>query len=189
MNSPAADPPVEPTDERVDLDATRSMSSDDQASQLANVLDRYLADLQAGHQPDRQKLLAEHPDLASQLESCLSGIEFIHRASAPLPLSGTPTQLGDFRILREVGRGGMGVVYEAEQVSLKRRVALKVLRFGAAADTEAMQRFQREAETVAGRHHTNIVPIFAIGSRCRAGSTGRCATTVDHHRRGRWNRP
>jgi tRNA A-37 threonylcarbamoyl transferase component Bud32 len=75
----------------------------------------------------------------------------------------TPTQLGDFRILREIGRGGMGVVYEAEQISLKRRVALKVLRYGAAADSEAMQRFQREAETVARLHHTNIVPIFAIG--------------------------
>jgi serine/threonine protein kinase len=61
----------------------------------------------------------------------------------------------------------MGVVYEAEQISLKRRVALKVLRFGAATDPEAMQRFQREAETVAGLHHTNIVPIHAVG--CEQG--------------------
>src|SRR5262249_43261250 len=66
--------------------------------------------------------------------------------------------------IRELGRGGMGVVYEAEQTSLRRRVALKVLRFGVGADEEAMQRFRREAETVAGLHHTNIVPIFAIGS-------------------------
>jgi serine/threonine protein kinase len=57
----------------------------------------------------------------------------------------------------------MGVVYEAEQVSLKRRVALKVLSTGAALDDVAMQRFQREAETVATMHHTNIVPIFAVG--------------------------
>src|SRR5205807_4274342 len=75
--------------------------------------------------------------------------------------------LGDFRIVREVGRGGMGVVYEAEQLSLKRRVALKVLRFGAVADEQAMARFQREAETVARLHHTNIVPVYAVG--CEGG--------------------
>ena len=61
----------------------------------------------------------------------------------------------------------MGVVYEAEQTSLRRRVAFKVLRFGAVADEEAMQRFRREAETVARLHHTNIVPIFAVG--CERG--------------------
>ena len=156
--------PVELQNERIDLDATRSMPNDDSASQLANILDQFLADLQAGRDPDRKKLLEEHPELATELKGCFSGIEFIHRASLPLPASGVPTQLGDFRIVQEVGRGGMGVVYEAEQISLKRRVALKVLRYGAAADTEAMQRFQREAETVAALHHTNIVPIFAIGS-------------------------
>ena len=75
--------------------------------------------------------------------------------------------LGEFRIIRELGRGGMGVVYEAEQTSLHRRVALKVLRFGVGADEEAMQRFRREAETVARLHHTNIVPIFAVG--CERG--------------------
>lgn len=161
MTQPADDQPV--AAQHADLDATRSLPADDQASKLANVLDQYLADLQAGHEPDRQKLLADHPDLASQLDGCLSGIEFIHRASASRPVRNRLEQLGDFRIKREVGRGGMGVVYEAEQISLKRRVALKVLRYGAAADSEAMQRFQREAETVAGLHHTNIVPIFAIG--------------------------
>ena len=76
----------------------------------------------------------------------------------------TPSQLGDFRIEREIGRGGMGVVYEAEQISLKRRVALKVLRFGGGADAEAIQRFQREAETVAGLEHANIVPVYAVGT-------------------------
>jgi tRNA A-37 threonylcarbamoyl transferase component Bud32 len=128
---------------------------------LVRVLDQYLADLETGCPPDRQKLLAEHPELASQLEPCLAGIEFIHRASRPA--AETPSRLGDFRIVREVGRGGMGVVYEAEQISLKRRVALKVLRFGGVADREALERFQREAETVAQLHHTNIVPIFAVG--------------------------
>ncbi|WP_372718337.1 protein kinase, partial [Novipirellula sp.] len=76
---------------------------------------------------------------------------------------GRAQQLGDFRLLREIGRGGMGVVFEAEQVSLHRRVALKVLRFASISDAEAIDRFRREAETVAHLHHTNIVPIFYVG--------------------------
>ena len=107
--------------------------------------------------------MAEHPGLASQLEPCLSGIEFIHRAARPA--ADAPSRLGDFEIVGEVGRGGMGVVYEARQLSLKRKVALKVLRFAGVADRDAMERFQREAETVAQLHHTNIVPIFAIGEQ------------------------
>ena len=145
-NPPATDP-----------DATQAAES----PALVKLLDQYMAELNAGAVPDRAKLLADHHELAWQLEQCLAGIEFIHRAATP---AAKPTQLGDFRILRELGRGGMGVVYEAEQLSLRRRVALKVLRFGAVADKEALERFQREGETIAHLHHTNIVPIFAIGS-------------------------
>jgi serine/threonine protein kinase len=75
--------------------------------------------------------------------------------------------LGDFRILREVGKGGMGVVYEAEQISLKRRVALKVLPFAATMDLRHLQRFHNEAQAAACLHHTNIVPVFSVG--CERG--------------------
>ena len=75
--------------------------------------------------------------------------------------------LGDFRILREIGRGGMGVVYEAQQISLGRRVALKVLPFAAALDPRQLQRFQVEAQAAAQLHHTHIVPVFAVG--CERG--------------------
>src|SRR5262249_5745685 len=71
--------------------------------------------------------------------------------------------LGDFRIIREIGRGGMGIVYEAEQISLVRQVALKVLPFAAALDEKRLQRFKHEAQAAAHLHHTNIVPVFAIG--------------------------
>jgi serine/threonine protein kinase len=72
--------------------------------------------------------------------------------------------LGDFRILREIGRGGMGVVYEAEQISLGRRVALKVLPFAATLDPRQLQRFQNEAHAAAHLQHQNIVPVYAVGS-------------------------
>jgi serine/threonine protein kinase len=74
-------------------------------------------------------------------------------------------RLGDFEILREIGRGGMGVVYEAVQVSLGRKVALKVLSTGLGLTPQAVQRFQREAESAARLHHTNIIPIYATGSQ------------------------
>jgi tRNA A-37 threonylcarbamoyl transferase component Bud32/outer membrane protein assembly factor BamB len=135
------------------------------AAELASILDGYMADLQAGRTPDRRHLCEAHPELAAQLEACLAGIEFIHRATDPA--TEEPKTLGEFRIIRELGRGGMGVVYEAEQTTLHRHVALKVLRFGAVADEDAMNRFRREAETVARLHHTNIVPIFAVG--CERG--------------------
>ncbi len=75
--------------------------------------------------------------------------------------------LGDYRLLREIGRGGMGVVYEADQISLRRQVALKVLPFAAALDGRQLQRFKMEAQAAAQLHHSNIVPVFAVG--CEQG--------------------
>src|SRR5262249_18283014 len=75
--------------------------------------------------------------------------------------------LGDFQIIREIGRGGMGIVYEALQLSLGRRVALKVLPFAATFDAKHLQRFQNEARAAAHLHHTNIVPVYGVG--CERG--------------------
>ncbi len=144
-------------------------------------MEEYRQLLEAGTAPDRAAFLARYPDMAAELAECLSGLEFVH-AVAPA-LSGAAaegaaaaerdagirqgTTLGDFRILREVGRGGMGIVYEAEQVSLSRRVALKVLPFAATMDPRHLQRFHNEARAAASLHHSNIVPVHGVG--CERG--------------------
>src|SRR5205823_3906370 len=124
--------------------------------------------------PDKGALLATHPELADELETCLASLDFIRRAASAAPAdargveppAGEPPagRLGDFRIIREAGRGGMGVVYEAEQVSLGRRVALKVLPFAAALDPRQLARFRVEAQAAAQLHHTNVVPVFSVGT-------------------------
>ena len=140
----------------------RSSGARDRFRRRAGEHPRPLYDRSPGRSRRRSPAtLRGSPELAGQLDACLGGIEFIHRATGPA--TDTPPTLGEFRIIREFGRGGMGVVYEAEQTSLRRHVALKVLRFGVVADLDAMNRFRREAETVARLHHTNIVPIFAAG--------------------------
>jgi len=121
-----------------------------------------MEDLKSGKAVGREQLMAQHPKLAVQLDACLAGVEFIYRAKEEQ--DATPRRLGDFLIRGEIGRGGMGAVYEAEQLSLGRKVALKVLRFGVVSDAEAIDRFKREAETIANLHHTNIVPIFSVGN-------------------------
>src|SRR5262249_27475726 len=85
------------------------------------------------------------------------------RSAPPPDEPDAPGRLGDFRIVREIGRGGMGIVYEAEQMSLKRRVALKVLPFAGALDARQLQRFKNESQAAAHLHHTNIVPVHAVG--------------------------
>jgi serine/threonine protein kinase len=149
-------------------------------ARLVEVLDAYLAAAEEGRAPKREELLAEHAELAEKLETCLASLEFIRQASlsaTPLvlaPMAGDADDadpglgdLGDFRILREVGRGGMGVVYEALQRSLNRRVALKVLPFVAAMDPTQLRRFHTEALAAAQLHHTNIVPVYSVG--CERG--------------------
>jgi WD40 repeat protein/serine/threonine protein kinase len=83
--------------------------------------------------------------------------------SLPQETSAHPKQIGDYRILREIGRGGIGIVYEAEQVSLGRHVALKVLPQQLLPNLKQRQRFEREARAAAKLHHTNIVPVFGVG--------------------------
>src|SRR5712692_3857542 len=90
----------------------------------------------------------------------------LDKSASTIPPSGAAPelgQLGDYRLIREVGRGGMGIVYEAHQISLNRRVALKVLPFAAALDPKQLQRFKNEAQAAAQLHHNYIVPVYAVG--------------------------
>jgi WD40 repeat protein len=129
-----------------------------------------------GERPTLQEYLERHPELAEEIRDLFPALLMIEDLGEG---SGATTgsvagagaaavairleRLGDYRILREIGRGGMGVVYEAEQESLGRRVALKVLATGALPDPQQVRRFEREARAAARLHHTNIVPVFGVG--------------------------
>ncbi len=159
----------------------------DREARRNEVLLAYVEAVQAGRGPDRSQFVAAHPDLRDDLELFLANNDEVERLMSPLrgiergkahgligrvrdrsdgPAPGIG-ELGDFRILREVGRGGMGVVYEAEQISLRRRVALKVLPFAAAIDPRHLQRFKTEALAAAHVQHEKIVPVHAVG--CERG--------------------
>jgi WD40 repeat protein/serine/threonine protein kinase len=122
--------------------------------------------LQAGERLDLEAIVGEHPDYADELRRCLPSLQVL-AGLKHLPDELALGELGDFRLLREVGRGGMGVVYEAVQISLSRRVALKVLPFAAALDAKQLQRFKNEAQAAAHLQHQNIVPVHYVG--CERG--------------------
>jgi serine/threonine protein kinase len=140
---------------------------------LTQALEEYLAALEAGQCPSRQQFLARYPDIADRLADHLEGLDFLHTTAASmqagdgLPPGGPAPCLEDFQVVREVGRGGMGIVYEAVQRSLQRRVALKVLSLGATLDPRHLQRFKNEAQAAAQLQHPNIVPVYTVG--CERG--------------------
>jgi tRNA A-37 threonylcarbamoyl transferase component Bud32 len=128
---------------------------------LEDIQDRILEQLHEGEPIDRAALLTEHEEHADALEQFF-GVLDIMEAEGP-GQEDAPSRLGEFRIVREIGRGGMGIVFEAEQTSLKRRVALKVLPTALRSDRRLLSRFRREAEAAARLRHPNIVPVYSIG--------------------------
>src|SRR5262249_40148222 len=112
---------------------------------------------------------------SDELIECFSGLEFIETAAGALgslanepavaaePVFAPQARLGDYSIIPEIGRGGMGVGYEAQPLSLAPPGALKVLPFAAAVDLKQRQRFQIEAQAAAQLHHSHIVPVFGVG--------------------------
>lgn len=147
---------------------------------VAARLAEYAEGLEAGLEPDKDAILADFPELRDQLLECFDALSFVFAATSPLRPSvddapgveapddhvdghAMPKELGDFRILRELGSGGMGVVYEAEEKSLGRKVALKVLPFAAMLDPRQLERFRNEARSAASLEHPNIVSVYSVG--------------------------
>ena len=154
-----------------------SISESEQYDLLDQLAEEFAAQFRRGERPALKEYTDRYPELAEEIRELFPAMVQVEQAeggrqveeekeketgdsrTANSPLR----QIGDYRILREIGRGGMGVVYEAEQISLGRRVALKVLPRQVSGDRLVQERFRREARAAARLHHTNIVPVFEVG--------------------------
>ncbi|MFL5244191.1 MAG: protein kinase domain-containing protein [Gemmataceae bacterium] len=152
--------------------------SESQSEIVVELAEQFLERYRLGERPSLKEYIDRHPELAADIRDVFPAMammenialadesiadqaetERIEAPAAPLQ------QLGDYRIIREVGHGGMGIVYEAEQVSLGRHVALKLLPQKLLLGAKQKQRFEREAKAAAKLHHTNIVPVFGVGEQ------------------------
>ncbi len=155
-----------------DLDVSKDINP------LDLLAEEFVVRYRSGERPKLTEYTERHPELADEILELFPALVMMEDARPGVGqqtdgLSGVSgatsgkklERLGDYRILREVGRGGMGIVYEAEQESLGRHVALKVLPMHSLLDPRHLQRFEREARAAARLHHTNIVPVFGIGDQ------------------------
>lgn len=143
---------------------------------VERIAEEILERQRAGERPTVEEYCERYPEQAEELRSFLPALIVVEGLKpnsqdvsgtfgGDIEIEGKRREfIGDYRILRELGRGGMGVVYEAEQQSLGRHVALKVLLRSVAGDVKAAKRFESEAKAAARMHHTHIVPVFDVGS-------------------------
>ena len=153
---------------------TRSQDED----LIGPIIESFLEQFRKGERPALKDLIARYPDLADELQEIIPALvnleqlgggtaSFSGKPSAATRLNEAdhPERLGDYRIIRRIGHGGMGVVYEAEHESLKSRVALKVMHPRFRTDEKYVRRFHVEARSAAALHHTNIVSVFDYGEQ------------------------
>jgi serine/threonine protein kinase/Tfp pilus assembly protein PilF len=137
---------------------------------VARIVEEYVEQCRQGERPSLDDILQKHPQLAGELRDIFPMLQLMNQLGDPTasyPIAGTEAtpsrdQIGEYKIIREAGRGGMGVVYEAQHAALDRRVALKMLPDHASSEKQK-QRFYREARAAAQLHHTSIVPVFEVG--------------------------
>jgi eukaryotic-like serine/threonine-protein kinase len=150
------------------------ISSPSDGHTLEALAAHFIARRRDGERPSAEEYAAQHPELAAEIRDLFPTIGILEDARqqqepAPAASDRRPraklNRLGDFRVVREIGRGGMGIVYEAVQESLRRRVAVKVLASRLPFDEKDRKRFLREARTAGQLHHTNIVPILGVGEQ------------------------
>ena len=167
--------------------------SSERQQRLQDVLVTYLEAVEIGNAPNQQEFVERHPEFADELAEFFAGRQQVDELAAPIqeamqpgdsdqaiafgdPTVGTEKDtgdgaavetrvryFGDYELLEQIARGGMGVVYKAQQVSLKRIVALKMILAGQLASVEDVQRFHTEAEAAANLDHPGIVPIYEVG--------------------------
>ena len=154
------------------------MSSDSSHSEIVlELAEEFIERYRQGERPPLAEYTEQHPSLADEIRDVFPAMAMMENIALDQEsLAGDSqssaehahpaiSQLGDYRIIREAGRGGMGIVYEAEQVSLGRHVALKLLPQQVLLDAKQRRRFEREARAAAKLHHTNIVPVFGVGEQ------------------------
>ena len=152
------------------------MSINDSAvDPFGEVADKFMEEYRQGKDPKIEAYVERYPECAQQIQELLPLLTVMEKVNqleqsdsedSPAGIAGESMvgrEVGDYRLIREIGRGGMGVVYEAEQISLGRHVALKLLPGRARIDSKQVTRFEQEAKAAARLHHTNIVPVFGVG--------------------------
>ncbi|MGO9466056.1 MAG: WD40 repeat domain-containing serine/threonine protein kinase [Isosphaeraceae bacterium] len=169
---------VQPIDDEDDdkREPSPADSSDDD-ERVGEAVEAYLAVAEQGRPPDIEEFAGRYAELKDDVKAALEGLELVHGLLGLGSAGGSGggrglglerriesgRRIAGYRVVRELGRGGMGTVYEAVHVGLDRPVALKVLGTHAAPDSSARRRFLNEARTAAGLHHTHIVPVFDVG--------------------------
>ncbi len=144
---------------------------------IDDLADGFLERYRRGERPSLSEYTAQHPELAERIRAVFPALVALEEVGpeksqgpgvdvGPFGSGGPePPRLGEFVLLRRIGAGGMGIVYEAEHESLKSRMALKVMHARFRADRDYVRRFQTEARSAAKLHHTNIVPVFDYGQK------------------------
>jgi WD40 repeat protein/serine/threonine protein kinase len=149
-----------------DIPHQSEVDSDSDPGDIDPAIDAFLEDLDRGI--DHDEAIRRHsvlrPDMAAKYHRLAMVKQRLGNFAASGPPVAPPTRLGDFEIVREIGRGGMGMVYEARQHPIDRRVAVKTIRRrSSVSNASLVERFEREQKVLARLHHTNIIPIFAAG--------------------------